>query len=187
MAQRYYLGRIGKLNITAGPSAGVGFLILWPLFSLLGLKAFRLRPGMALAGGFLATMLHFASELLHQLGHARAAERTGYPMEGVHLWGVLGSSVYPADEPELAPEIHVERALGGPRVSALLAAGGGVAALMTHRSGKLGFMVSSLFALENLTVFTLGALLPLPFIETDGTILQRYRGAHRKRMVVIQE
>lgn len=187
MAQRYNLGRIGKLNITAGPSAGVGFLILWPLFSLLGLKLFRLRPGAALAGGFLAAMLHFASELLHQFGHARAAERTGYPMEGVNLWGVLGTSIYPTDEPELSPEIHVERALGGPRTSAALAAAGGLAAVAVRPAGKLPFMVSTLFALDNLAVFTLGALLPLPFLETDGTVLQRYRDSHPKRMVVIQE
>ena len=64
-----------------------------------------------------------------QLGHARAAEQVGYPMEGVHLWGVLGTSVYPTDEPELPAEVHVERALGGPKASAVLAvAAGGVAA-----------------------------------------------------------
>ena len=42
-------------------------------------------------------------------------------------------------------------------------------------------------ALENMAVFTVGAFLPLSFLETDGAALQRYRNSHRKRMVVIQE
>ena len=48
-------------------------------------------------------------------------------------------------------------------------------------------MVSSLFALENLFIFTLGAFMPLPFMETDGTTLLRHRHALRRRTVIVQE
>lgn len=187
MTAKYSLGKIGKLNITAAPSAAAGFLLLWSLFGLLGQRAFRLPPRTALLGGFLAASLHFLSEIWHQLGHARAAERTGYPMDGVHLWGVLGTSLYPPDEPDLPPEIHVERALGGPRHSVIPALVGGLVAPALRPLSPLGFMLSILLALENLLVFTLGAFIPLPFMETDGTTIKRYRDAHRKRMVIIQE
>lgn len=187
MNERYSLGKIGKLNVTADPSAAGSFFLLWPLFSIIGLKFFRLKPGAALAGGLLSAALHFVSEMWHQMGHARAAESAGYPMEGVHLWGVLGTSVYPPDEPQLPAEIHVERALGGPRASALLAAAGGLLALVTRPISGLATTVATLLALENLLVFTLGAFLPLPFLETDGTTLKRYRDSHRKRMVIVQE
>jgi hypothetical protein len=186
------------MRISAAPSTAGGALLLLTVFSWLGRRVFRLPPGVALIGGALATALHFVSELWHQSGHVRAAAATGHPMSGVRLWGVLGTSLYPPDEPQLPPEIHARRALGGPRASAWFAALGGLAVLLTRprrRSGQddgdprpsVAFMISTLFALENLLVFSLGALLPLPFMETDGGTLRRYRRGHRKRMVVVQE
>ncbi len=185
MSQRYPIGKIGKLDITADASAAAGGLLLWAVLSAAGRVVFRLRPGAALTGGLIAAALHFLSELWHQAGHARAAEATGYPMTGVHLWGVLGTSVYPRDEPELPGEIHVARAMGGPRASARLAVAGGVVALLTWPLGGIVRMTATLFALENWLIFTLGAFIPLPFMETDGTILQRYRQNHRKRALTI--
>lgn len=187
MNKRQKLGTLGKLEITADASAIGGFALLFVVFSLLGAKVFRLKPAPAFAGGFVAAMLHFVAELWHQAGHARAAEETGYPMQGVHLWGVLGTSIYPAGEPDLPAEVHVHRALGGPRASAVLTAAALLVALMVRPVSKLAFMVSSIFAGENLGIFTAGAFLPLPFMETDGTTLQRYRTSHRKRMIIIQE
>ena len=187
MRQRYPIGKIGKLDITADASAAAGGLLLWVVLSLIGRRLFRLRPTAALTGGLLATGLHFLSELWHQTGHARAAAETGYPMTGVHLWGVLGASIYPRDEPELPGEIHVTRAMGGPRASARLAVTGGLLALLTWPLGGIAHMIALLFALENWLVFTLGAFIPLPFMETDGTILQRYRQSHRKRTLTIPE
>lgn len=187
MKKRYKLGNINKLEVTADASVASGFILLWSIFSLIGNKVFRFHPTAAITGGFLAATLHFVAELWHQQGHARAAERTGYPMGGVHLWGVLGTSVYPNDEPSLPPEVHVERALGGPQASAVLTLAAGLVALLVRPFSKPAFMVASLFAGENLGIFTIGAFLPLPFMETDGTTLQRYRDSHRKRMVVIQE
>jgi hypothetical protein len=187
MYNRHRLGKVGQLELTADRTAAGGLLLLWAIFSALGLKFFRLRPGAALTGGFLAAALHFLSELWHQSGHARAAEQTGYPMQGVHLRGVLGASLYPDDEPPLPGEIHVERALGGPKASALLAAAGGLLALVARPNGGIAYMVAALLALENLLIFTLGAFIPLPFFETDGETLRRYLRSHRKRMVVVQE
>lgn len=187
MKVRHTMGKIGGLRVTAEPSAVGGFLLLWAVFSLLGRGFYRLRPRAAVAGGLLAAGLHFLSELWHQMGHARAAERTGFPMTGVHLWGVLGTSIYPPDEPELPDEVHIERAVGGPRASAALALAATLVTFIVRPAGRTALMVASLFALDNLFVFTVGAFLPLPFLETDGAVVQRYRQAYRKRMVVIQE
>lgn len=179
--------RGSKLTISAAPSAVGGALLLTAVFGFVGRRVFRLTPEAALAGGALAAALHFVSELWHQGGHARAAARTGYPMSGVRLWGVLGTSLYPPDEPALSGELHVARALGGPRASVWFAAVGGLLALATRPIGGVAHMVSTLFALENLFVFTLGAFLPLPFMETDGTTLLRHRRALGRRTVVVQE
>ncbi len=187
MSKRYPLGRIAQLDITAAPSAAGGFALLWAAMSLLGWKLFRLKPAAALTGGLLATALHFLSELWHQGGHARAARQTGHPMTGVHLIGILGASIYPRDEPPLPAELHVHRALGGPRASAVLAAQAGLLTLATRRMGGVPFMLAALMALENLFIFTLGAFLPMPFMETDGSTLLRHREGLRKQMVVIQE
>ena len=176
-----------KLAISAAPSAVGGAVVLLALFSWLGRRVFRLSPGAALAGGALATALHFVSELWHQSGHARAAAQTGYPMSGVRLWGVLGTSLYPPDEPELPSEVHARRALGGPRASAWFALGGGLVALATRPIGGVAHMVSTLFALENLFVFSVGALFPLPFMETDGGTLRRHRQPRHKQSIVVQE
>lgn len=187
MSKRYPLGHAGNLAISAEPSAAAGAVLLLVIFSTIGRRVFRLSPREALAGGLLATALHFLSDLWHHAGHARAAERTGYPMTGVRLWGVLGTSLYPPDEPELPGEVHSARAMGGPKASAWLALAGAVAALLTRPLNRVAFMASVMLALENLLIFSVGAFLPLPFLETDGTTLRRQRQAHRKRMVVIQK
>lgn len=187
MRQRFTLGKVGQYDITAAPSAVGGLLFLWLSFGLIGRKVFRLRLPAALIGGLLAAVLHFMSELWHQAGHARAAEHTGYPMDGVRLWGVLGTSLYPPDEPTLPAEVHVRRALGGPQASAGLAVAAMLLMPLARRLGGIPFMLTALIALENLIVFTLGAFLPLPFMETDGSVVQRYRNEHRRRMVIISE
>jgi hypothetical protein len=183
--KRVEIGRVDGMPITAEPSVLWASLLMWLVVALLGRRVWRLKPGAAVAGGLLATGLHFFSEIWHQLGHARAARRTGYPMTGVHLYTALGTSVYPPDEPSLPGEVHVARALGGPRASLLLAIAGSALALLTWPLRGPVSLVTSLFALDNLLVFTLGALLPLPMIETDGSVLRRH--LRQPRTIVIQE
>jgi len=187
MNKRYPLGHAGKLAISAEPSAGAGAALLVLLFGFVGRRVFGLGPREALAGGLLATAFHFLSELWHQAGHARAAEQTGHPMVGVHLWGVLGTSLYPPDEPDLPGEVHVARAMGGPKASAWLAAAGAAAALLTRPLNRVAFMAATILTIENLLIFSAGAFVPVPFMETDGTTLRRQRQAHRKRTIIIQK
>lgn len=162
------LGRLAGLRLSAEPSALFGALGLWTLLTMLGAVIIPLPIGVAILGGLLGAIAHFLSELLHQLGHAWAARRTGYPMTGVRYWFLLGTSIYPADEPALPGRIHIRRALGGPIVSVLI---GLVAAALTLLLNGLAGWLLLFIAIENLLVFGLGAFLPLGF--TDGsTILQ---------------
>lgn len=187
MRRQTKLFRAQDVDISADETALAGAGVLWLLFSLVGLKFFRLRPAAALTGGLLAVVLHFASEIWHQLGHARAARQAGYPMERIEMWAVLGTSVYPEDEGLLPDRVHVQRALGGPKASALATLAGGVLAALVWPVGSIGRMVTTLFALDNLLVFTLGAFLPLRFPETDGTVLLRHLEEKPRPMVVFQE
>jgi hypothetical protein len=159
------------------PSAWIGVVALWVLFSAIGLFVLGIEWPKAIVGGLIAALLHFASDILHQLGHAWAARQTGYPMTGVRLWGVLSTSVYPRDEPPLPASVHIRRALGGPLGSLLVSI---LAALLLFalrdRDGVLRWL-ALFFFLDNLLTFTLGAFLPLGF--TDGSTLLYWWGRRK--------
>ncbi len=168
MAASKQPGRIPRLRLHAHPSVPVSFLFLVVLFTSLIYLVSGLSFGTCFAVGLAAACFHYASEFWHQLGHAFAARRTGYPMEGVYFWGVLGASQYPKDEGELPAQVHIRRALGGPIASLALTLAAGLCAWFLP-SGALRWMAAILF-LDNLLVFTLGAFLPLGF--TDGGTLR---------------
>src|SRR5262245_38975184 len=115
---RLRLGRVAGLPVTAGPSAIVGSLLLWVLATAVASFVLKTSLGVALLAGLLVVLLHWIADIVHQLGHATAARRTGYPANGIRLWGVLSTTLYPADEPPLPDAVHARRALGGPLVSA---------------------------------------------------------------------
>ena len=184
MKQLIELGHIAGLRITARPSALVTTLLIWVMLTAAGVAIFKLSAGVAIVGALAATILHVLSELVHQLGHHLAARQTGYPMIGIRFWGPLSSSIYPQDEPALPGRIHIQRALGGPIMSGVVTLFAGL--LYVFLSGTLTIgeaephlpsvivLVSGFFFLENLLVFTLGALMPLGF--TDGTTLLQWWG-----------
>ncbi len=173
----FALGEVAGLRISMGRSSIAASLLLWGLAALAGRRLARFTVPTAAVGGLLAVLLHWAAELVHQLGHARAAASTGYPMTGIRFWGVFGRSEYPADEPELPAAIHVRRALGGPPVTMAV----GLLALpfaLKARRGSLLQAVAALVLLENFFVFGLGAFVPLGF--TDGSTLLRWLPRLRK-------
>jgi hypothetical protein len=176
MAQTYKLGRVGSLRLTADSSAIVGSVLLWVLLSGIAVLGLAVPPVDAVAGGLVALLLHWASDIVHQLGHARAARATGHPMIGIRLWWVLSSSIYPRDEGSLPAAVHVRRALGGPLASLLLTLVAAAIALAIGPLGGMYWWVALFFFLDNLLVLTLGALLPLGF--TDGSTLLRWWGKH---------
>ncbi len=171
--REYPLGRLGSLELSAQPSAFAGVVSLWAILAAVGIAGLRLGILEAVVGALAATLLHYAAELWHQLGHSWAARRTGYPMRGVRFWGWLSTAVYPAGEPPLPGATHVRRALGGPSASLLATVGAALLALAVRPPGVAGWVAQFFFA-DNLLVMTLGALLPLGF--TDGSTLLRWWG-----------
>lgn len=166
------VGRLGSLTISVHPSAWVALPIMWGILSAVGVWALALPFQTALIAGLAATLLHIASEVHHNLGHAAAAQYTGHPMIGIRFVGPLGQSVYPKDEPPLSAGVHIRRALGGPAASALLTLAAGLVLLILRPTSGAVWYVAVFLFLDNLFVFTLGAFLPLGF--TDGSTLLRY-------------
>ncbi|HTP10251.1 MAG TPA: hypothetical protein VMP08_18485, partial [Anaerolineae bacterium] len=115
------LGTLAGLRLTAILAALIGSLVLYVIVVVL-MAIFNIPIGSALLGGLIVVVLHWFTDLVHQLGHAWAARRTGYPMIGIRFgtYGVLSTSLYPPDEPPLPARIHIRRAIGGPIFSAWL-------------------------------------------------------------------
>ncbi len=159
------------VSIVPGFFAGTGLTVL----TLAGIGLFALRLGLipALAGAVAATALMWLSELIHQLGHAIAARRTGHPMIAITLgrYLVLGTSVYPADEGALPPAVHIRRALGGPFASLIVSVLALPIALALQPAGGAPFAVAAFVFLLNFFAYTLQVALPLRF--NDGATLWR--------------
>jgi hypothetical protein len=170
----FKLGRMAGLELSARSSALAGSVLLWAIFSAIGIGLLNASFAVALVASLIAVALHWVSEILHNLGHAWAARRTGYPMIGVQLWGILSMSVYPVDEPALPARVHIQRALGGPFGSLLVTVAAGALMLALRSAGGVGWWLALFLFLDNLLVFTLGALLPLGF--TDGTTILYWWG-----------
>lgn len=171
MPNRLVPGNLYNLEISAKPSALIGFVGVWIMLSALGFFVIRLSVVESIVGGFICACLHWLSELVHHLGHAGAARNTGYPMRGVRFVHVLALSLYPKDEPPVSGKIHIRRALGGPAVSFVVTMIALLVLLVAQNVGGMVYWIALWFFLDNLLVFFLGAFLPLGF--TDGsTILQ---------------
>ncbi len=184
MNKRFELGYIAGLRITARVSAFVTLLIIWLVLTAIAYRVIGLPLGDAVVGGLVAAILHYLFELVHQLGHSIAARQTGYPMIGVAFFGPIGLSVYPKDEPQLPGRVHIHRALGGPIISGVVSLLVGLLYLFLSGTFTIGqsephlplviVWVVLVVLLDNLLVFTLGALLPLGF--TDGSTIWRWWG-----------
>ena len=168
-----YFGKFLGLQIDLLPITFLATLFLWIGLSSAAFFGIGIPAGESILIGLVATLLHWTSLLLHHLGHVAAARRTGYPVSGIlfGVFGLLARDLYPADEPELSPTIHIQRALGGPIVSGLLSVL--FLLLLPLWSGNwhwLGWFI----LLENAFVFTLQVFIPLSFND-GGTILRNLR------------
>ena len=167
------LGQVAGLELSAIPSAIVGSIVLWVVLSGLAIWL-GLSPLNVVIGAVMAVVLHWACELVHQLGHAWAARRVGYPMIGIRFWGMLSTSLYPLDEPPLPAALHIRRALGGPTASLLLSLVTALLAWTLRSFDELLWLLALFLSLESFIVMTLGALMPMSF--NDGGTLVRWWG-----------
>ncbi len=150
--------------------AAVGTLIIFAVLLVIALVALNLPLADALIGALIGTALHWGLEFLHHLGHAYAAKRTGYPMQGVlvGMLGILAMSVYPKTEPKLPGRIHIQRALGGPIISGVIGVVFLVLVLVTADRSDLVAWLLRLGLFESL-LMSVGALAPIPGVD-GGTI-----------------
>ncbi|MBC7870376.1 MAG: hypothetical protein H7Y09_06010 [Chitinophagaceae bacterium] len=169
MKKTFHLGKIGGLEILVKPLVFVVFIVLWLVGVGVGIGLLKLSFGTAFVGGFLCVAAHYITNYLHHFGHSLAAKRAGYPMTGILVMNILAKSLYPRDEPELPAKVHIQRALGGPIFSGLVALILGLAAAALRSSGGILYGVVLFAFLDTLLVYTLGAFLPLGF--TDGSTL----------------
>ncbi len=169
------LGTLASLSLSASPSALLGSIVLWLALTGIAIGLLHFTTGEAIVAALAAVALHWFSETIHQLGHARAARRAGYPMVGIRYWGLLSMSIYPPDEPALPADVHIQRALGGPLMSSNVVIAAAIILLLLRLSRATGALwwLGIFFLFDNLLVMTLGALLPLGF--TDGSTLLHWR------------
>ncbi len=167
------IGRWAGLAFRAAPSAIASWLVLWIVTGVSAVIWPDLSPAAGLATGLAVTALHIICTVVHQLGHALAARRTGYPMRGVRFWFLLASSEYPDSEGELPAEVHIRRALGGPAASLAFALAATLAAWALRPAGGVPLWLAAFTALDSFLVYGAGSLLPLGF--TDGSTLLRGR------------
>jgi len=174
--KEYKIGKIIGLRLSVEPLFIVGTIVLWIGLSGIGILMLDLRFSQAVVGGLIAALLYWLSEIVHQLGHAYAAHRTGYPMVGIHLGKYLffGASLYPENEAPLPAEIHIRRALGGPISSLVFTVVTGVVALILYPGKDVLWWIVLFVCIINLLVFTIGPFLPLGF--TDGSTLLKWWG-----------
>ncbi len=168
-----HLGKLFGLQIGILPLAFVGTLVLWILFTVIARSGFNIPFSESILMGFIATLLHWTFELIHSLGHAYAAKRTGHPMTGITFgaMAVFALTHYPKDEPALSPSIHIRRALGGPIINGLLSI---VFYFLLPLWRGNWFWIGMFAFVENLFVYTLQIFLPLGFND-GGTILKNLR------------
>jgi hypothetical protein len=167
------LGKLFGLQISISPLAFIGTALIWIGFAAAMFYGIKLPLGQSIFFGLLAALLHWTSELIHTLGHAYAAKRTGYPMNGIVFgaYAFFALTHYPKDEPSLPASIHIRRALGGPIINGLLS----IFLYLTLPFWHGDWFWLGLFTLlENIFVYTLQVFIPLGF--NDGsTILRNLR------------
>ena len=164
MTATFRLGRIAGIEIGAHWSwLLVVALVVWSLADGVFPDT---NPGLAdgtyLAMAIVATLLFFASILLHELGHAVQAQREGIAIEGITLWVFGGVASLKQEAPSAGAELRV--ALAGPAVSLAL----GVACLLAALAVPLPDAADGvLFWLGQINLYLLVFNL-IPALPLDG-------------------
>jgi Zn-dependent protease len=110
------LGRVFGIRIGADPSLFIIlFLIIWSLSS--SYDQFTGNTAFVLA--VVSALLFFVSILLHELGHAVEARRSGIGISGINLWMFGGVANMERDSRSAGEEFRV--AAAGPAVTLLIA------------------------------------------------------------------
>jgi Zn-dependent protease/CBS domain-containing protein len=165
-------------NIRLGRIAGVPVGINWSILVIFFLLAWELsdlvlpgyHPHLATTiywfAGILATVLFFASLLVHEVAHAVVAKRNGIAVRRITLW--LFGGVSELESEALTPGADFRIAVVGPLASFLIAGICGLLVLLLPTSGaNEQVLVSALGWLAWINLF-LGAFNLIPAAPLDG-------------------
>ncbi len=164
------LGSIAGLPVTARASFFPVRLAFAVFLLLFGRFVFKLSSPKALLFALVASVLDPLIILIHQLGHAWAAKKTGWPMNGISFWSLFSTCYYPPDEPELPPEVHLRRAIAGPLVSFLNGLIVGLLGLRFFPRKGIGRLLVKFWILDASVMRSIGALGPVSF--SDGPTIR---------------
>lgn len=166
MESEIQLGSIAGLRVSARPSFFATRLLLLTALVLTGRFIFKLSRPKAVLGALIASVLDPIIILIHQLGHAWAAKRTGWPMIGISFWSLFSTCIYPSDEPELSASVHLRRAVGGPVASFLNGLIIGIPALWLLPRKGVARLLALFWVIDACVVRSLLALGPVSW--SDG-------------------
>lgn len=175
MNRKLNLFTLYGLRVTFTPFVLVCYLGLAAIFAGIGLLT-GASAAVAIPGGLIAALLHYVFSFTHHIGHAIAARSTGYPMAGVHYFGLLGTGWYPSDEGDLPARVHLRRAVGGPILSSIMSLVLLLLLLTVGRGtgGLVGWLLLAAF-LINFIIYTLGPFAPgMGIIETDIDTIRKW-------------
>ena len=112
------LARLFGIRIGASPSWFIVLFVMVYLLSDYFSDALGGSEGQAFVVAVLAAGLFFVSIVLHELGHARVAQRNGITINGIDLWFFGGVAKLDRDTESPGEELRISAA--GPAVTALV-------------------------------------------------------------------
>lgn len=120
MGKTIFRAKFFDMPYSVSRSTQISFGVMVILCAMLAGFLTDLTPLDALIAGIITTFIYYFSEVVHQYGHFFAAKQTGKPSTGLRLWFILGTTLYPSNEGQVKPSIHMRRAIGGPIASLIL-------------------------------------------------------------------
>ena len=160
-------------RIRVKPAVLANLLGLWGLAAWLAGRGHPERPwSVRILVGLFATIAMMVADFGHAMAHIISARYAGAPMDEILISEGMPRTLY--YDNDVPPRAHRTRALGGPIFSFLLTLAAGLVALLFRPIGGLPLSLAVFTFLDNLLVFTIGALLPLGF--TDGSTILTWWG-----------
>lgn len=178
MSYGKYMMQVDGVEVRWAASATAGFVAVFLIMTVVAVMVGNLSLPMALLTGLLCAVAHFfVNDVIHQIGHITASRRTGHPQTGVIFFYIFAGSIYPKDEPELPPQVHIRRALGGPIANLVWTIVLGFVWLAVRDAGAPVQFVAGFAFFDSLLFYTLGALAPLKIgrFMTDGATIVTQR------------
>lgn len=176
-----------RLGRVAGVDIGINWswlivvaLITWSLASAVFPTTNEgLGTGTYVAMALAATILYFASLLLHELAHAVQARREGMQVSGITLWVFGGVARFSGRFPSAGAEFRV--AFAGPLVTLLLGIAFVGGATLLRLPAEVDAVLSWL-GLMNLFLF---AFKMLPAVPLDGGRVLHSRAVEAARVALV--